>query len=383
MNKLIRISTVASTLDILLKGQIAFLNKYFNVKVISGEDIHLENVRKREGVESFTVTMERHISPIKDLISLVKLYIVFRSEKPLIIHSVTPKAGLLCMFAGYLAGVPCRLHTFTGLVFPSKKGIMNWVLKNMDRLLCRFATHIYPEGEGVKRDLINNKITNKPLKIIANGNINGVDSIYFSTNHFSERDNEILKDSLGIKKNDFIFIYVGRLVSDKGINELISAFIKVNAIHENCKLILLGPFEKRFDPLKKKTLEYIENSHDIINLGFREDVRPYYSISDVLVLPSYREGFPNVVIEAGAMQLPCIVTNINGSNEIIINEENGLIIPVKDEMSIFESMCIFLTNNDLLQKCKNNSRQLVIERYDRNLVWNAILNEYKRIESNV
>ena len=233
--KLIRTSTIAMSLDILLKGQLAFLNDYFNVIAVSGEDYHLKNVAIRERVSTVSVSMSRTISPIKDLVSLVKLYILFKKEKPLIVHSITPKAGLLSMVAAYFARVPIRIHTFTGLIFTNRTGLMKQLLMLMDSLLCKCATNIYPEGEGVKRDLIQYKITNKPLYVLANGNINGIDLEYFNSENNSELELGKLRTSLGINSNDFVFIFVGRIVADKGINELIAAFSKLSEHKENVK----------------------------------------------------------------------------------------------------------------------------------------------------
>ena len=167
MKKLIRTATVSLSLDILLKGQLQFLSQNFDVVAISGQDKHLIEVEDREKVKTIAVAFERKIAPFRDLISLFKLYKVLKKEKPFIIHSITPKAGLLSMIAGYFANVPVRIHTFTGLIFPSKKGLMQQLLIVMDKILCRFATHIFPEGNGVKNDLLQYKITKKPLKINA------------------------------------------------------------------------------------------------------------------------------------------------------------------------------------------------------------------------
>jgi glycosyltransferase involved in cell wall biosynthesis len=375
--KLIRTATVASSLDILLKGQLQYLNQFYEVVAISGEDFHLENVRNREGVATINIEMQRQISPIKDLISLIKLYETFKKEKPQIVHSITPKAGLLSMTAGYFAGVPVRIHTFTGLIFPSKSGFMQWLLINLDRVLCRFATHIFPEGNGVKNDLINYKITKKRLEIIANGNVNGIDVEHFNSNHFTVNENQKLKEKLNISKDNFVFIFVGRLVKDKGTNELIQSFVKINAEFINTKLLLVGPFEQEIDPVFPETFDLINNHKNINSVGYQLDVRPFFAVANCLVFASYREGFPNVVMQAGAMNLPSIVTNINGCNEIIINNENGIIVEPKNELELFNAMKFVLNNPDLLQKMKDNSRKMIVERYEQRLVWENILKTYQ------
>ena len=379
--KLIRTSTVAMSLDYLLRGQLEFLNNHYDVLAASGTDAHLENVVLREGIRVVNIPMQRAISPIKDLVTLWKLYRLFCNEKPKIVHSITPKAGLLSMTAAYFSRVPIRIHTFTGLIFPSKTGIFQSLLILMDKFLCYFATNIYPEGEGVKKDLISYRITNKPLKIIANGNVNGIDTNYFDPKLFSIKDKEVLKTNLGIKNTDFVFIFVGRIVSDKGINELAEAFEKLCKNNNKVKLLLVGTFEEDLEPLRKKTKTIIENNKHIIFLGYQNDVRPYLAIADVLVFPSYREGFPNVVMQAGAMMLPSIVTDINGCNEIIIEGENGWIINVKDEVTLLNIMKKCSLKGGEFVKVKAKTRIMIIDRYKQVIVWNGILEEYKSLEN--
>ncbi|MEL1240119.1 glycosyltransferase family 4 protein [Flavobacterium flavipallidum] len=388
--KLIRTSTVALSLDFLLKGQLAFLKEHFEVVAVSGQDEHLKTVAEREGVRTVAVRIQRNISPLQDLISLWKLYWLFRKEKPQIVHSITPKAGLLSMLAAKLAGVPIRIHTFTGLIFPSKSGLLQKILILMDRLLCACATHIYPEGQGVRNDLIKFKITSKPLKVIANGNVNGIDTTYFSKEQVSLQEQQELKKKLGISENDFVFIFVGRLVGDKGINELVTAFRELEirdqkpvpspqSLVSTIKLLLVGPLETELDPLQPETIAAIESNSNIIAVGFQSDVRSYYAIADCLVFPSYREGFPNVVLQAGAMELPAIVTDINGSNEIVVDGDNGIIISVKNSNSLLEAMNKIMEDSQFYSQLQMNARKMIVSRYEQQVVWEALLEEYRGI----
>lgn len=401
--KIIRVSTVALSLNVLLKGQLSFLNNHYNVIAVSGDDEDLKVVEKREKVQVHAIKIQRQIAPIKDLISLIKLYRYFKKEQPHIVHSITPKAGLLSMIAAKYAGVPVRMHTFTGLIFPSKRGFMQKILIFMDKILCWHATNVYPEGQGVKNDLLTYKITTKPLKIIANGNVNGIDVDYFNVNQVSLEQQNKLKNELGILPDDFVFIFVGRLVGDKGINELVEAFGRFDELigrfgewengrredledgrgSYNCKLLLVGPLEADFDPLLPETLKSIEENINIISVGFQRDVRPYFAIADTLVFPSYREGFPNVVLQAGAMGLPSVVSDINGCNEIVIHNQNGIIIPVKNTMAIFDAMKELIENETLYEQLKQNCRKRIVENYEQQVVWEANLDEYKRLEKNV
>lgn len=379
--KLFRITTIPLSLNILLKGQLSFLNQYYDVTGISGYDENLKEVKDREKIKIHRVDFKRAISPLHDFVSLFTLYFYFKKERPTIVHSITPKAGLISMIAAKLAGVPIRMHTFTGLVFPTRTGWMKKLLIQMDKLLCYCATNIYPEGKGVQHDLINYKITKKPLKILANGNVNGIDLEYFNPSLYSEQNYKELRDQLNILHDDFVFIFIGRMVKDKGINELVLAFQNLN--EPKFKLLLVGPLEKEQDPLLPETVVLIENTNNIISVGFQRDVRPYLAISDVLVFPSYREGFPNVVMQAGAMELPSIVTDINGSNEIIINNENGIVVPVKNVLLLQNAMEKIYKDVNFRTKLKNNSRKMIADRYQQNVVLEALLDEYQTLERNV
>ena len=362
----------------LKQPKLKYLNKYFQVIAVASKDNHLNNIRNREGVETKSLKMKRHISIFQDLISLFKLYIYFKKSKPQIIHSITPKAGFLSMIAGYFAKVPIRMHTFTGLIFPTKSGWMKKLLVLMDKLLCVCATHVYPEGKGVKQDLINHKITDKPLKILVNGNINGIDSDFFNPKKFNDKTFTI-REELGISPHDFVFVFVGRLVGDKGINELVSAFddLSEKILTKTIKLLLVGPFENQLDPLKIHTLRIIKANRNILTTGFVDDVRPFLAISNVFVFPSYREGFPNAVMQAGAMGLPSIVTNINGCNEIIKPNLNGILITPKNSDELFQEMKRILLDDNLYSFLKNNAQSQITERYNHQRVWKAILKEYE------
>jgi len=378
MKKVFRISTVPMSLNILLKGQLRYLNQYFDLVAVSGEGEDLDEVKNREGVKVYPIEIQRQISPFKDLISLIKLYNYFRKEKPEIIHSITPKAGLLSMVAGKLAGVPIRIHTFTGLVFPYKTGILQKLLISMDKLLCHCATNIYPEGQGVKTDLKLFKITGKPLNIIGNGNVNGIDTAHFSPDFYSVAEKAQLRSELKTEASDFVFVFVGRLVKDKGINELVSAFVKVQASSsKKLKLILVGPLEQDLDPLAPDVLQTIDSNPDIISLGFQKDVRPYFAIGDALVFPSYREGFPNVVLQALSMGIPALVSDINGCNEIVQNGYNGSIFPAKDEIALQKSMQQILTDH-FYETVQANSRSSIMK-YEQQVIWNLLKENYDNL----
>jgi glycosyltransferase involved in cell wall biosynthesis len=378
--KLIRVAAVSGSLRILLKGQLRYMNSYYEVVGVASDDPNHEIIRKEEGIRTIPLKISRRINFFQDVVSLFKLYFLFKKEKPFIVHSITPKAGLLSMIAAYLAGVPHRLHTFTGLVFPSRTGNMQKLLIFFDRMICRCATQVFPEGQGVKNDLINYRITNKELRIIGHGNVNGIDVAHFNPTIYSDVHILAMKKELNIKPDDFVFLFVGRLVSEKGISELISAFTDIMKKHSKVKLVLVGHFEKKLDPLPSHIESEILKNHNIIAVGWQNDVRPYFALANVFVFPSYREGFPNVLLQACAMGIFSIVTNINGSNEIIENDKNGVIVPPKNTPILFKEMEKCLLNKSKHVGTNMEIRKLISEKYDNDIIWSALLRTYKALD---
>lgn len=379
--KIIRTSTVPGSLNTFCRGLLRELREKegYEVVAVSSPGEQLDEIAAREGVRTHAVPMERHISPLKDLKSLFGLIRVFRREKPAMVHSMTPKAGLLSMIAAWICRVPIRLHTFTGLVFPTATGLTQKILILTDCITCACATHIVPEGEGVKNDLIKYRITKKPLKVLGHGNVRGIDlDLYNPALPEVQSEAEKLR-SHGI----FTFIFVGRLVRDKGINELVRAFSQLNAQYPHTRLLLVGPYEEDLDPLRPETVAAIDNNKAIMAIGSQKDVRPWLATSDAFVFPSYREGFPNVVIEAGAMGLPSIVTDINGSREIIIDGDNGIIIPPRQTETLRQAMEIFLTDKDMAQKLSRNARPLIASRYEQSYVRRCLKEYYREILNNI
>ncbi len=373
--KIIRACTVSMSLGF-VTGMLADLKKKYEVVLLSSPGPEMEEAKKNGLARCIDVPMQRHISPIKDLISLCRLIKVLKKEKPVMIHSMTPKAGLLCMMAARLTRVPVRVHTFTGLVWPTSQGIQRWILKMTDRITCFCATHVIPEGQGVLNDLKNGKITKKDMKVLGYGNVRGIDMQRFSCRP------EVVELAKTIRDNDvFTFLFVGRIVGDKGINELIEAFAKLLGEYNNLRLILVGPFESTLDPILPKTREQIDNISEIISTGEKggDDLIAYYAASDCFVFPSYREGFPNTVLEAGAMGLPCIVTDINGSREIIVDGKNGIIIPPKDGQSLFEAMKKMVEDHALQEQIAANARSMIEERFEQGFVRQCLYDFYEEI----
>jgi glycosyltransferase involved in cell wall biosynthesis len=353
------------------------MNQYFDVLAISSSGEDLKTVKEEQGVKTKSIELSRQITPIKDLISLYNMVILFKKEKPDIVHTHTPKAGLIGMLAACITRVPHRLHTVAGLPLMESTGVKRKVLLFVEWLTYKSATHVYLNSQGLKEFILLNKLAkSNKVKVLGNGSSNGID-----TNHFMRTD-EVLKDSeyirikYNINKEDFIFIFVGRIVQDKGINELLHAFDKLSKETTNIKLLLVGPFEEALNPISENSKVILNNNQNIIEVGFQNDVRPFFALSDCLVFPSYREGFPNVVIQAGAMGLPSIVSNINGCNEIVEDGINGLIVSPKDEDVLYDAMNKVFKDDELRVLLSKDARRLIVDRYDQQFIWNIIKNEY-------
>lgn len=367
--KLIRVAASPISLDLLLKGQLNYLNGFFDVLAVASPGEGHERIRRREGVPTVELEIERSISLGKDLKSLWRLFLLFRRERPWGVHSLTPKAGLLSMMAAAFARVPVRVHTFTGLIFPYRKGAFKCLLKQMDRLTCLFATHVIPEGEGVRQLLLAEKVTGKPLEILAHGNINGIDPGYFRPSGYREK----VRERLELPEGAVLFVFVGRITEDKGIRELLAAFAALRAEEKGAPVFLA---------LVGWTEDYAGEKLDAPGVfcpGFQEDIRPWLEAADVFVLPSYREGFPNSLLQAGAMELPVIATDICGCNEIVKDGVNGLLVPARDEESLRRAMELLRDDPERRRRMGAEAAERVKSRFSCRMVWEALLHFYGRV----
>ena len=381
MKKIVRITTVPLSLEKLLEKQLRFMSNYYEVIAVSSDGERLRKVGIAEGVRTHEVGLTRKITPLQDLKAVWQLYRFLKKERPFIVHSHTPKAGIVGMLAAKLAGVPHRLHTVAGLPLLETTGIKRTILTAVERLTYSCATKVYPNSKGLQQIILQGKFCNaSKLNVIGEGSSNGIDTEHFSRKNISKAEIESLKAKLNITQDDFVFVFVGRIVGDKGINELVNAFDKISSETSNVKLLLVGPYEEDLDPLSELTLKRIRENENILSLGYQQEVRLFLAVSHCLVFPSYREGFPNVVMQAGAMELPGIVTDINGCNEIISHEKNGLIVPVKSVEALYLALHRILSDKELYLRLQQHAREAITSRFEQNVIWEALLAEYQKLE---
>ena len=380
--KLLRITTVQESLESLLKGQMRFFVEHgyqvFMASAVTKPE-HLASLEEHEGCKHYELPLTRQITPIKDLLAIWKTYWLIRTLRPNIVHTHTPKAGMVGMIAAWLARVPIRLHTVAGLPLMERVGLTQQLLMMVERMTYWFATGVFPNSFGLQAYIFRHISKSSKIKVIGQGSSNGINSSYFSKTVVIEQQASILREGLGLNSQDFVWIFVGRMVKDKGINELIAAFLDFDQQYPNQRLLLVGPYEQALDPLLPQTLAAISAHSSIIHVGFQKDIRPYLAMADALIFPSYREGFPNVPMQAACMGLPLILSNINGCNELIINEKSGLLILPKSSDAIFEAMKKLYLSPKLRLALAHKGQQDIQAKYSQAVVWNQIKAEYEAL----
>lgn len=377
--KICIVTTIPSSLNF-FKGQLSYISNIFQVTAISSEKNKLIEFGKKENVSIYYIPMKREISLLIDCVSLFRFIFYFKKLHPDIVHGNTPKGAFLSMLAAYLVGIPVRLYMCHGLRYQGARGGLNALLKLMEKLTCLCATEVLCVSFGVKKTLIQDGICKEQkLKIVLNGSANGIDTSYYNPENLS--DLRSLRMKLNINNTDFVYCFVGRIVKDKGINELVSAFDKLQLkLKGKIHLIIVGPQESNLNSILKETTEMLERNIYIHMVGVQSDVRSFMAIANVLVLPSYREGFGMVLAEAGALGIPCITTDIIGCNEIIQDGINGKIIPPRDENALYKMMEWFYEHRDNEVKIMaKNARPIIVERYEQHKVWEAMLSEYQTL----
>lgn len=369
------ITTVPESLYF-FNDQINIIKEKFDVKLVSSPGKEMKEICSKHHVEGFPIKMKREISPFADLVSLLNLILLFIYKRPFLVHGNTPKAGLLSMVASWITRIPKRVYYVHGLRYQGEVGKKMKILMFMERISCQLATDIIAVSNGVKDVLIEDGICKKPIKVIWNGSVNGINKDFFNSELVDESE---LRNNYHLKEDDFVFGFIGRIVGDKGINELVKAFKKLEDNNEKIKLLLVGKFENELDPLDNETIEEINNNKNIIYAGFQRDVRKHLKLMNVFVFPSYREGFGISLMEAGCMGIPSISSDILGCNEIIIHDQNGFLIRSKNEYDLYDKMRYCISNSQKIKDMSKESRRMMIDKFEQKQLWKKALDEYNRI----
>lgn len=380
MPKLIRITSVPISLKLLLAGQMKYMKERgWEVIMVSADGREVNQIVKSEGVRHEVIPFTRKITPWTDLKCLWQLIQLFKREKPDIVHTHTPKAGLLGMIAANIAGVKVRIHTLAGMPAMVAEGNKKSLLEAAEKWTYSNATEVWPNSEGLRRFVVKNGLCpESKLRMIGKGSSNGVDLDKF--NRESLKENHLVAATMRILpgEDEFIILAVGRLVKDKGIEELVSAFLNSKIVNRS-KLVLLGAFEQDLNPLSPETIQTIADHPRIIQMDWTDHVSHYLALADLLVHPSHREGFPNVILEAGAMHVPVICSDIIGNTDIIKQQKTGLIFPVKDAAVLKEALEFAFVKRDRMAQYAVALYQEIAENYQCSDVHKEIFSNYERL----
>lgn len=370
------VTTIPGSLDF-FKGQLRMLNETLDVTAVSSQCKRLEAFGKEEGVKTAYIPMERPISLLRDPLSLIRFITLFATKRPHIVHGNTPKGSFLSMIAAWLTRVPVRIYMCHGLRYQGYRGKMRRLLMAMERISCRCATHVIAVSHGAENTLLNDNICPKEkLRVVGDGSAGGIDLSVFDPGKIAPAD-EITKIS---RPDEFKFCFVGRIVKDKGVNEMVTAFTRLAKQTDNVSLFLIGPFENAENPVEPATRYVLESNPKIHLLGPKNDVKPYIIACDMLLLPSYREGLPTVPIEAGALSIPTIATDIPGCNEVVIDGVNGYLVPPHDSDALFQAMKRAVDGRgSSVKSLGRTARSLVERKYEQQKVWAAYRQLYNSL----
>ena len=381
--KLIRITTVPISLQFLLPGQMKFMSENaFEVLMISADGKERETVMQNENCKHEIVAFTRKITPLTDLKCLWQLIKIFKKEKPDIVHTHTPKAGLLGMMAAKICGVKLRIHTVAGMPLMVNTGAKLHLLKFIEKLTYASANYVWPNSFSLLDYIKKNNFTStKKLNIINQGSSNGIDLKRFSKNNLDSKIIEEIKNTIGYNEKNIYLLSIGRLVKDKGIVELVNVFKKLQKNNSHLKLLLLGTFENDLDPLPLNIVEEIKNNKNIIHVEWTKQVQYYFSIANLFIFASHREGFPNVLLQSGAMGLPIVCSAITGNIDIVENNKTGLLFDVGNENQIEEKIMFALAHKNKMQQMAVDLQNNIETNFDRKKIWSSILDEYKKLLS--
>lgn len=374
--KFLIVTTIPSSLGF-FKGQIKILKKGFDVEVLSSGGKGLDTFCESEDVLGHVVEMEREISIFKDLRSFINMLRKLNELKPFCVHGNTPKGALISMMAAWFLRVPKRIYYIHGLRYEGTQGFKRNMLIFMEKLTCFFASDIFVVSNGILNTVKNEGITNKTINLIYNGSINGLDTKKYSLDALAGVP--CVRREYNIPEDFMVLGFVGRLVNDKGVNNLVKVFSELNKKHTKIHLLLVGRIELTVDPISEWTQNEIKCNKNISYVGFQSDVRPFLKAMDVFVFPSFREGFGISLMEALAMEIPCVSSNITGCNEIIQDGINGFLVEPRNNEDLYTKIEVLIENQDIYKLMKINSRKSVVQRYEQNKLWDETLIKYNKV----
>ena len=381
--RIARVSTIPFFVFTQLRDQLdALAAAGAEVSVITSDDELTNTLHTLKSCRFQPVYIAREINLWLDLMALVKLWRLFRKERFQLVHSTTPKAGLLCALAAKLAGTPVCIHTFTGQAWVTMTGLKKKVVQWSDKLIARLNRVSYTDSVSQRDFLIKNKITTlDKIKVIGSGSLAGVDVVRFSLKHFSSEDKQQLKISLQLDNAAKVLLFVGRVTREKGIYELFEALQQVRQKGLNVALIVVGPFEQHNEAVIRE-LAQASGGDNIHFVGFQTAPEQYIAIADVLCLPSYREGFGTVVIEAAAMKVPVVGTSIYGLSDAVVDGVTGVLVEPRNSAQLAQAIERLVVDEAFRLQLGEQAYQRALAEYDSREFNKLMVQEYNKLLEN-
>lgn len=356
------------------------LNSGLLVTVITSPGPELAQFTPHPHLTFQMLEIPRRLAPWRDLVALCQLYRLFRQGSFTIVHSTTPKAGLLSALGSWLARVPIRLHTFTGQPWIDMHGPMRWAARASDRIIGWLNIHCYADSESQRRFLVAEGILNEHrISTIASGSLAGVDLKRFNRERLGVEVGKGVRSELGIADQTIVLLFIGRIAREKGVYELLEAVDRLRKNGSDVVLLMIGPMDDERGGTGTVARADLEGRAGVYYLGYRQDPERYFAAADILCLPSYREGFGTVVIEAAAMGVPTVGTRITGLVDAVVDGETGVLVEPRNADALMLGLQRLLEDADLRERMGEMARQRVHERYSAYVVNAAVIEEYARL----
>ena len=381
--KVVFMTTSSLALWALFQSQIRYLaNDGFDVQTISAPGRELEECRANCGVLMHGVAMNRQMSPVADLISLARLWPLLRRLRPDIIHTHTPKAGLLGMIAAGLAGVKVRIYTMNTLVLITRKGWRRRLLTFTEKLACARATDVLSISHSLRKVAVDLRVCPpEKIRTLGYGSSHGVDLVKFNPEVRGAEDRALIRRRYGIPEDALLLAFIGRMVRDKGIEELALAWRTLREEFPDLRLLMCGAFEAE-DPVSPETIAFLRSDERVhLTGGFVSDMPAIYAAIDLGVLPSHREGFGNVAVECAAMKVPIVATRIPGCLDSVQDGVTGLLVEPHDWIALAQGLRHLFKDPELRRRLGEAGRQFAATRFSERRVSELLAAEYRRLLS--